>query len=141
DVIQQGGSRRGAAMLMLDDSHPDVEEFVTAKRGPGVLEHANLSVCVSDRLMDAVATDSSWDLVWDGKVRKTIRARALWDLIGESAWASAEPGVVFIDRCNRHSNTWYYETIRCVNPCVAGDTLVYTGDGLIPIRELAHKTS
>src|SRR5579884_1936504 len=117
DVIQQGGSRRGAAMLMLDDDHPDIEEFVTAKGRPGVLEHANLSVCVSDRLMDAVASDSPWDLVWNGKVKKTIRARALWDLIGESAWASAEPGVVFIDRCNHLSNTWYYETIRCVNPC------------------------
>jgi ribonucleoside-diphosphate reductase alpha chain len=63
DVIQQGGSRRGAAMLMLDDTPPDVEEFVTAKRRRGVLEHANLSVCVSDRLMEAVAADSAWDLV------------------------------------------------------------------------------
>ncbi len=117
DVIQQGGSRRGAAMIMLDDNHPDIEEFVTAKRHPGVLEHANLSVCVSDRLMGAVTTDAPWDLVWDGKVHKTIRARSLWNLIGESAWASAEPGVVFIDRYNKLSNTWYYETIRCVNPC------------------------
>jgi ribonucleoside-diphosphate reductase alpha chain len=76
DVIQQGGSRRGAAMLMLDDTHPDVEEFVTAKRRRGVLEYANLSVCASDRLMDAVAADSAWDLVSGGKVHKTIRACA-----------------------------------------------------------------
>lgn len=117
DVIQQGGSRRGAAMIMLEDSHPDIEEFVTAKRSPGVLEHANLSVCVSDRFMEAVAADTDWRLVWDSKVHKTIRARDLWDLICESAWASAEPGVVFLDRYNRLSNTWYYETIRCVNPC------------------------
>jgi len=117
DVIQQGGSRRGAAMIMLDDTHPDVEEFVTAKHRQGVLEHANLSVCVSDRLMTAVTADTDWDLVWDGKVHKTIRARDLWDLICESAWSSAEPGVVFMDRYNDLSNTWYYETIRCVNPC------------------------
>jgi ribonucleoside-diphosphate reductase alpha chain len=136
DVIQQGGSRRGALMLMLDDSHPDVEEFVTAKRRPGILEHANLSVCVSDALMEAVRADADWPLVWEGKVQKTLRARDLWNLICESAWASAEPGVVFIDRCNRESNTWYYETIRCVNPCVAGETLVYTTAGLVPIREL-----
>ena len=116
-VIQQGGSRRGAAMLMLDDSHPGIKEFVTAKRHPGVLEHANLSVCVSDAFMAAVANDSEWKLVWEGTVRKTIRARELWNLICESAWSSAEPGLVFIDRYNRLSNTWYYETIRCVNPC------------------------
>ncbi|HVA85571.1 MAG TPA: adenosylcobalamin-dependent ribonucleoside-diphosphate reductase [Candidatus Saccharimonadales bacterium] len=117
DVIQQGGSRRGAAMLMLDDSHPDVEEFVTAKRRPGVLEHANLSVCVSDAFMDALACDADWNLVWNGKIHKTVRARQLWNQICESAWASAEPGVVFIDRYNKLSNTWYYENIRCVNPC------------------------
>ncbi|HLH73896.1 MAG TPA: adenosylcobalamin-dependent ribonucleoside-diphosphate reductase, partial [Chloroflexota bacterium] len=117
DVIQQGGSRRGALMIMLDDNHPDIEEFITVKRRPGMIEHANLSVCVSDRFMEAVSTDSEWDLVWEGKVHRTVRARDLWNLICESAWTSAEPGVVFIDRYNKLSNTWYYENIRCVNPC------------------------
>ncbi len=117
DVIIQGGSRRGALMLMLDDDHPDIEEFITVKRRPGMIEHANLSVCVSDAFMEAVSQDSSWDLKWDGQVRKTLRARALWDLICESAWTSAEPGVVFMDRYNKLSNTWYYEKISCVNPC------------------------
>jgi len=117
DVIQQGGSRRGALMLMLDDNHPDIEEFITVKRRHGMIEHANLSVCVSDAFMEAVANDADWQLIWDGKVQKTIRAKALWDLICESAWLSAEPGVVFTERYNRLSNTWYYENIRCVNPC------------------------
>lgn len=117
DVIQQGGSRRGALMLMLDDNHPDIEEFITVKRRPGMIEHANLSVCVSDAFMEAVAADADWPLIWDGKVHKTLRARDLWNLICESAWASAEPGVVFMDRYQKQSNTWYYETIRCVNPC------------------------
>ena len=110
-------SRRGALMLMLDDNHPDIEEFITVKRTPGKIEHANLSVCVSDKFMEAVKNDEDWDLVWQGEVKKTIRARELWDLICKSAWASAEPGVVFMDRCNTEANTWYYETIRCVNPC------------------------
>ena len=92
DVIQQGGSRRGALMVMLDDSHPDIEEFITVKRRSGMIEHANLSVAVSDRFMEAVQTDSEWDLVWDGKVHRTVRARDLWNLICESAWTSAEPG-------------------------------------------------
>src|SRR5579884_4118519 len=117
DVIQQGGSRRGALMLMLDDNHPDIEEFITVKRVEGRIEHANLSVCVSDAFMEAVKNDADWNLVWNGEVKKTIRARHLWDLICKSAWESAEPGVVFMDRYNKLSNTWYYEDIRCVNPC------------------------
>ncbi len=137
DVIQQGGSRRGALMLMLDDTHPDIEEFITVKRTPGKIEHANLSVCISDAFMDAVKDDADWNLTWQGEVKKTVRARDLWDLICTSAWESAEPGMVFIDRYNKESNTWYYEDIRCVNPCVTGDTLVYTDQGLIPAGELA----
>ncbi len=117
DVIQQGGSRRGALMLMLDDNHPDIEEFITVKRTAGKIEHANLSVCVSDKFMQAVKDDADWDLIWQGEVKKTIHARDLWDLICTSAWESAEPGMVFIDRYNTESNTWYYEDIRCVNPC------------------------
>src|SRR5713101_1325715 len=138
DVIQQGGSRRGALMIMLDDNHPDIEEFITVKRTEGKIEHANLSVAVSDKFMQAVKDDADWDLVWNGEVKKTIRARALWDLICTSAWESAEPGMVFMDRYNTLSNTWYYENIRCVNPCVTGDTLIYTDQGLIPAKELAE---
>jgi ribonucleoside-diphosphate reductase alpha chain len=139
DVIQQGGSRRGALMLMLDDTHPDIEEFITVKRTPGKIEHANLSVCISDKFMQAVKDDADWNLTWQGEVKKTVRARDLWDLICTSAWESAEPGMVFIDRYNKESNTWYYEDIRCVNPCVTGDTLVYTDQGLIPAGELAAR--
>ncbi|GHO89864.1 adenosylcobalamin-dependent ribonucleoside-diphosphate reductase [Dictyobacter formicarum] len=117
DVIQQGGSRRGALMLMLDDTHPDIEEFITVKRTAGKIEHANLSVCISDAFMQAVKDDTDWNLTWQGEVKKTIRARGLWDLICTSAWESAEPGLVFMDRYNKESNTWYYENIRCVNPC------------------------
>jgi ribonucleoside-diphosphate reductase alpha chain len=115
--LYTSNSRRGALMLMLDDDHPDIEEFITVKRTAGKIEHANLSVCISDKFMQAVKDDADWDLVWQGEVKKTIRARSLWDLICTSAWESAEPGMVFMDRCNKLSNTWYYEDIRCVNPC------------------------
>jgi len=137
DVIQQGGSRRGALMLMLDDNHPDVEEFITVKKNPRRINHANLSVCISDAFMDAVKADADWKLVWNGEVRKLVKARYLWDLICTSAWESAEPGVVFIDRYNKLSNTWYYEKIISVNPCVTGDTLIYTSRGLRRAAELA----
>ena len=142
-TIQQGGSRRGALMLMLDDDHPDVEAFVAAKRidpvtgRPVMLEHANLSVCVSDAFMAAVRADLPWDLQWQGRVVRTIRARALWEQICASAWATAEPGVVFMQRAREQSPMWYRENIRCTNPCVTGETLVYTAAGLYRADYLA----
>lgn len=116
-VIQQGGSRRGAAMLMLHDWHPDIEEFITVKTDLGRLLHANLSVCVSDAFMQAVRDDADWPLVWQGEVKKVVRARALWDKICTAAWQSAEPGLLFIDRVNALNNLSYAETIECCNPC------------------------
>ena len=138
DVIQQGGSRRGALMLMLDDDHPDIEEFITVKQDLQRINGANLSVCVSDAFMAAVKQDRPWQLKWQGEVKKELPARELWELICEAAWASGEPGMVFIDRYNKVSNTWYYEDIICVNPCVTGDTLIYTDRGLLSARELAE---
>lgn len=117
-VISQGGSRRGALMLLLDCSHPDIMEFVTQKRDhPGSLESANLSVAISDEFMSAVKKDHEWFLQWDHRVYKTIRARELWDLIARSAWESGEPGILFLDRYNAQSNTRYFEDLICVNPC------------------------
>lgn len=117
DIIQQGGSRRGALMLMLNDDHLDIEEFIAVKKTPGKLQYANLSVGISDKFMRAVEQDGKWDLKWEGKVKKTLRARDLWDLICQSAHASAEPGVIFLDRCQKFSNSWYFEKIVGVNVC------------------------
>jgi len=141
DIIQQGGTRRGALMLMLWDWHPDIEEFITVKQDLQKINGANLSVCVSDAFMDAVKADADWDLVfpdvedpeydtkWDGYlpnwkalgkkviVQKTVKARAIWDLIATAAWKSAEPGVVFMERYNKQFNNYYYEFVNCVNPC------------------------
>ena len=160
DIIQQGGSRRGALMLMLWDWHPDIGEFITVKRDLSKIVGANLSVCVSDKFMDAVKADSDWDLVfpdikdpeydtvWDGVldhwisagkevvVKKTVKARYLWDLICEAAWASAEPGLHFMERSNKLNNNWYFNYLNCTNPCVTADTLVTTGRGMISMGKL-----
>ncbi len=117
DVIQQGGSRRGALMLMLNDDHPDVEEFITAKRDLKRLLGANISVCISDGFMKAVKEDGDWELKWEGKYYRTVKAKQLWDKICESAHASAEPGLHFMERSNKRSNTWYYEKLISTNPC------------------------
>jgi ribonucleoside-diphosphate reductase alpha chain len=156
-VIQQGGTRRGALMVMLDDDHPDIEEFIAAKRidpltnKPVTIEHANVSVAVSNAFMQAVKEDGDWALQFPTraavaadpalastvKVHKTVKAREIWDLICTSAWSTAEPGLVFMDRYNERSNTWYYENIRCVNPCFVGSTRLATDRGLVTAAELA----
>lgn len=141
DVIQQGGSRRGALMLMLNDWHPDIEEFIRVKEDLSKIPGANLSVCVSDKFMESVKNDQDWSLVfpdlddeeydekWDGDIEawkqsgkkvvkyKKVKAREIWDMIAQAAWRSAEPGVVFMERYNKMSNTYYFEKIMCVNPC------------------------
>ena len=122
-TIQQGGSRRGALMLMLDDDHPDIEAFIAAKRidpatgRPVMIEHANMSLCISNAFMAAVQSDLPWDLKWQGRVVRTVRARDIWDQICEAAWRTAEPGVVFMQRAQEQSPMWYVENIRCTNPC------------------------
>lgn len=117
DIIIQGGSRRGAAMIMLDVDHPDIFEFIHAKETPGVLEGANISVCLSDDYMAAVEADGDWDLKWSGKVYRTVRARQIWDEICEAAWRSAEPGIYFMERANKEANSGYFETLVSTNPC------------------------
>ena len=116
-TIMSAGSRRGAMMATLACDHPDVEDFIDAKRTPGRLSNFNLSVLISDRFMEAVKSDAPWELVFAGRVYKTLPARALWDRIMRSTYEMAEPGVIFIDRINQQNNLAYCETIRATNPC------------------------
>ncbi len=162
-LIEQGGSRRGALMLMINDWHPDVEEFITVKQTPGMVTNANLSVCVSNAFMRAVKEDLQWELVfpdttdpeydklWDGDLNKwkklgkpvvpyrIVRARDVWNKIIESAWKSAEPGVVFMEYYNEMSNSWYFNPIIATNPCFHPDTRITTEFGLMRIEDLYRK--
>ncbi|MEQ8165360.1 MAG: ribonucleotide reductase N-terminal alpha domain-containing protein, partial [Alphaproteobacteria bacterium] len=116
-TIMSAGSRRGAMMATLRCDHPDIEAFIDAKQEPGRLRMFNLSVLVTDAFMDAVRSDGSWELVFDGRVYAVTRARALWDRIMRATYAYAEPGVIFIDRINQRNNLYYCEEIAATNPC------------------------
>ncbi|MBB5515117.1 ribonucleoside-diphosphate reductase alpha chain [Rubricella aquisinus] len=116
-TIMSAGARRGAMMATLRCDHPDIEDFITAKRDAVRLRNFNLSVLVTDPFMDAVAADGDWDLVFEGTTYRTIKARALWDLIMQSTYDYAEPGVIFIDRINQKNNLSYVESIAATNPC------------------------
>jgi ribonucleoside-diphosphate reductase alpha chain len=116
-TIMSAGYRRGAMMATLRCDHPDIEDFIEAKREPGRLRMFNLSVLVTDALMKAVEEDAPWELSFDGTVWKVLPARELWDKIMRATYACAEPGVIFIDRINRRNNLWYCERITATNPC------------------------
>jgi ribonucleotide reductase alpha subunit len=162
--IEQGGSRRGALLLLQSIWHPDIEEFINCKREMGFASNCNVSVGITDDFMQAVENDEDWSLKfpettyekydpeWDGdietwqakgypiKTYKVVKARELWQKIIDSAWASAEPGLLFVDTVNRESNSYYYQKMWCCNPCgemplsawgscVTGDTLIAVADG------------
>ena len=138
DQIRQGGSRTAALMFMLEDWHPDILEFVNPTKR---FERANFSVGISDRFMKALREDDDWTLVfpdtshplydreWDGDIQGwvesglpvneygSIRARDLWDAICQGAHTTGSPGVIFLERCNKRSNTWFTEKLIAMNPC------------------------
>jgi ribonucleoside-diphosphate reductase alpha chain len=116
-TIMSAGSRRGAMMATLRCDHPDIEDFIDAKRNPARLRMFNLSVLVTDDFMEAASKDADWPLVFAGRVYRIVKARSLWDKILRATYDSAEPGVIFIDRINALNNLSYCETIEATNPC------------------------
>ena len=137
-TLTQGAFRLGAHMGQLRISHPDIREFIHCKDDDDTLRNFNISLQITDDFMRAVETDANWDLVnpRNGKVVETIPAKELWDEIAQSAWKTGDPGVVFMDRVWETAPNPQMGQIETSNPCITGDTLVYTGDGLVPIREL-----
>jgi ribonucleoside-diphosphate reductase alpha chain len=116
-TIMSAGTRRGAMMGVMRCDHPDIKEFVEAKRDPKRFRNFNLSVLVTDEFMDAVKNDEQWFLQFDDEVHDVIEARDLWDRIMQATYDVAEPGVIFIDRINQDNNLNYCETIYATNPC------------------------
>ena len=117
-TIASSGHRRGAQMGVLRVDHPDIGEFIRAKRNSSSLTGFNISVGITDAFMQALSEDDdSFELTFEGKVYDTISARELWEEIMSSTWDWAEPGVLFIDRISELNNLWYCEEIAATNPC------------------------
>lgn len=119
DAVRQGGRRRGANMGVLDVHHPDIEEFITAKRDPRQFRNFNLSVAVDDAFMKAAAEAKPVTLVnpRTGGAAGTRQADEVLELMARSAWETGDPGLIFVDRINRDNPTPALGRITATNPC------------------------
>lgn len=138
-TISSAGHRRGAQMGVLRVDHPDIEEFIYAKRNEHKLTRFNISVAITDNFMKAVKEGKEFNLKFRNKVHKKVDARSLWESIMRSTWDWAEPGVLFIDRINEWNNLYYCESITATNPCVPGDTPILTRNGYVNIQEVINQ--
>ena len=117
NTIAQHG-RRGANMQTLRVDHPDIEKFIEIKTGDiDMVKYSNISVLLTDEFMEAVQSDSDFDLQWGGKVYTTVKAKDLWMKIIEHAHASAEPGLLFWDTMTKYHNAEYCSPLVSTNPC------------------------
>jgi ribonucleoside-diphosphate reductase alpha chain len=127
EVVKQGGRRRGANMAILRIDHPDIQEFIMAKTQEARLANFNISVGVTDAFMQAVKKNQEYELInpRTKKPVKKLKAKTIFDLITHNAWATGDPGLVFLDEINRYNPTPKLGEIEATNPCGEQPLLPY----------------
>jgi ribonucleoside-diphosphate reductase alpha chain len=115
-IIETGGGRRAAAIGVLRVDHPDILEFIEAKREQGVLTQFNISVGITNKFLEAVKTDGTVDLTFGGKVYNTVKAVDIWKKLISSAYNFNDPGLLMLDEVNKYNNGYYMYDIATTNP-------------------------
>jgi ribonucleoside-diphosphate reductase alpha chain len=131
NTVSQAG-RRGALMLTMRIDHPDIERFITIKNDPRrvKVQHANISVLITHEFMNAVTNDLDFELRWNGKSYRKVKAKDLWFKIIKNAHASAEPGIIFWDTMKDYHNVEYANPLSSTNPCGEQPLAAYTACNL-----------
>lgn len=134
-------THNSATIIILNVDHPDIEKFITCKHGDEnkAYQYMNISVGITDKFMKAVEEDREWDLKFEGKIYKTVKAKYLYDLIVTNSFKYAEPGILNLSIINKENNGYYMYSIQECNPCVIGSTPILTDKGNIPIKDLVGK--
>jgi len=140
-TVKQGGKRRGANMGILRVDHPDILDFITCKDDLSQVTNFNISVAVTDKFMEAVKAGGAYDLInpRTKKVAGQKDAREVFDKIAFQAWKNGEPGLFFLDITNATNPCPHIADFEATNPCVTGDTLISTENGLTPMSHLAER--
>jgi len=116
-IIEAGGQRRAAMIAVLNCDHPEIFTFLDAKLKEGQLDYFNISVGITDEFIKAVKKNKDWDLKFNNKVYKTIKAVTLWKKLIKNAYDCGDPGILNLTNIQKFSNTSYYEVVECTNPC------------------------
>ena len=135
ETIGQNG-RRGALMISLSVEHPDVIEFIKVKTDLNRVTKANISVRMTDNFMKAVQANDTFKLHFTReatgeKIERVVKAKDVMHLIAECNHDYGEPGMLFWDRIDSYNllsnnDEFHYAG---VNPCITGNTKIFTGDG------------
>lgn len=163
--IKSGGTtRRAAKMCCLDIDHPDIEEFIDwkyneEKKAQALIscgysnhyegesyttisgQNSNNSIQICDEFMEKLKIDDDWDLKEKStnKIAKTVKSSYLWDKIGNASWNCADPGIQYSTTINEYNTCKISGKINATNPCITGDSLINTSEGLKRIDSLLEK--